>query len=270
MALFQRLIWGALAVALLVGSVQTALQQWQAVPIILAAETFEAQKVAPAAVAGHDHDRGHSHDQAHEHAEAGTDWAPADGLERTTWTWVANLLHVFSLALLMFAVMGWWVWRRGATPAPLRLAFVVAAAGWLSLHLWPSLGLPAEVPGMDAASLGSRQGWWLLAAGCAALACASAALLRTRWRWLAAVAWLAVPFVSGAPQLASDPLAGFSADAQTQLHALGAHFVWVTGGIALTLWASLGAACGVVFQRWLQPVLVASLTPSMRAVLDPR
>lgn len=259
MALFQRLIWGALAVALLLGSLQTALQQWQAVPIILAAETFEAQKAAPVAAVGHDHVHD-DHDHAHEHTEAGNDWAPADGLERTTWTWVANLLHVFSLALLMFAVMGLWVWRRGATPAPLRLAFVVAAAGWLSLHLWPSLGLPAEVPGMDAASLGSRQGWWLLAAGCAALACASAAWLRTRWRWLAAAAWLAVPFVWGAPQFAGDPAAGFSADAQAQLHELGAHFVWITGSIALTLWAGLGAGCGLVFQRWLQPLMVAAKT----------
>jgi cobalt transporter subunit CbtA len=252
MALFQRLIWGALVVALLVGSVQAALQQWQAMPIILSAETFEAQKAVPAPLAAHDHD--HAND--HQHTEAGNDWAPADGLERTMWTLVANLLHVFSMALLMFAVMGVWVWKRGAQPAPLRLAFIVAAAGWLSLHFWPSLGLPAEIPGMDAARLGSRQGWWLLAAGCAALACASAAWLRTRWRWFAAVAWLAVPFAWGAPQHASDPLAGFGADAQAQLRTLAAHFVWVTGWISLTLWASLGAACGVVFQRWLQPALV--------------
>jgi cobalt transporter subunit CbtA len=266
MALFQRLIWGALAVALLVGSAQTALQQWLAVPIILAAETFEAQKTVPPAAAGDGHN--HDHDHAHEAAEAG---APADGLERTAWTWVANLLHAFSLALLVFVVMGLWVWRRGAAAAPFRVAFAVAAAGWLSLHLWPSLGLPAEVPGMDAAGLGSRQGWWLLAAGCAALACASAACWRTHWRWLAAAAWLAVPFVWGAPHLAGDPLAGFGAEAQAQLHALGAQFVWVTGGIALTLWASLGAACGAVFQRWLAPALAAaSPAPALRAARNPR
>ena len=262
MALFQRLIWGALAVALLVGSVQSVLQQWQAVPIILAAETFEDQKVAPPAAVGPVHD--------HDHEHAGRHWVPANGLERTAWTWVANVLHVFSLALLVFAVMGFWVWLRGATPTPRRLALVVAAAGWLSLHQWPSLGLPAEVPGMDATSLGSRQSWWLLAAACAALACASAAFLRTRWRWLAAVACLATPFVVGAPHIASDPLAGFSADAQAQLHALGQQFVWVTGWIALTLWVGLGAACGVVFQRWLQPVLVAALLPQPHAVLNAR
>lgn len=266
MALFQRLIWGAFAVALLVGSMQTALQQWQALPIILAAEAFESRQPALATAVGHEQ----AHDRARDHHETGADWAPADGLERTGWTWVANLLHAFSLALLVLVVMGLWVWRHGPTPTPLRLAFGVAAAGWISLHLWPSLGLPAEVPGMDAAGLGSRQGWWLLAAACAALACASAAWLRTRWRWLAAVAWLAVPFVVGAQHLTSDPLAAFSAEPRAQLHALGEQFFWVTGGIALTLWAGLGAACGVVFQRWLQPVLVAALAPSPRAVAAPR
>jgi predicted cobalt transporter CbtA len=43
--IFQRLIWAALAVAVLVGSVQSGVQQLQAVPIILAAEVFEGQKV---------------------------------------------------------------------------------------------------------------------------------------------------------------------------------------------------------------------------------
>ncbi|MEO5659142.1 MAG: CbtA family protein, partial [Polaromonas sp.] len=48
--IFQRLIWAALAAAVLVGSVQSGVQQWQAVPIIQAAEVYEAQKAgAPAA-----------------------------------------------------------------------------------------------------------------------------------------------------------------------------------------------------------------------------
>ena len=47
--IFQRLIWAALVAAVLVGSVQSGVQQLQAVPIILAAEVFESQKVeAPA------------------------------------------------------------------------------------------------------------------------------------------------------------------------------------------------------------------------------
>jgi len=253
MALFQRLIWSALLVAVLVGSGQCALQQWQAVPIIVAAEVFEGQKVEPVeTVAVHEHAHGHSHDEP--------DWAPADGLERTAWTWVANVLHAFSLALLVLAAMGLWVWRQGVSPAPLRLAMVIAAVGWISLHLWPSLGLPAEVPGMDAAPLGSRQGWWVLAAVCSGLACASLALLRTPWRWPAAAALLALPFVWGAPHLAGDPLAGFGAQAQASLRHLNEQFRWVTAWMSLALWTSLGLACGLVFARCLQPTLVEALS----------
>nr|AIA99142.1 cobalt transporter subunit CbtA (proposed) [Methylibium sp. T29-B] len=53
--LFQRLIWCALVAALFVGSVQFAVQRWQAVPLILAAEVFEDQKAAPVAAVAHEH-----------------------------------------------------------------------------------------------------------------------------------------------------------------------------------------------------------------------
>lgn len=81
--IFQRLIWAALAAALLVGSVQSGVQQWQAVPIILAAEVFEGQKAeapaAPAAAMPHAHAEGVA--PAHEHGTA-EEWAPADDAER--------------------------------------------------------------------------------------------------------------------------------------------------------------------------------------------
>ncbi|WP_143479246.1 CbtA family protein, partial [Pseudomonas aeruginosa] len=67
--IFRRLIWAALAVALLVGSVQSGLQQLQTAPIILAAERFESQKVAapepvttPTAAAARVHADGAAHD----------------------------------------------------------------------------------------------------------------------------------------------------------------------------------------------------------------
>lgn len=261
MALFQRLVWAALAVALTIGSVQTALQQWQAAPIIRAAERFEDAKPAPAM---HDHQHGDGHGDG----AAPAAWSPADGLERTGWSWVANVLNAFSMALLMLAAMGGWVWRRGAAASPMRLALLTAAAGWLSLHLWPSLGLPAEIPGMDAARLGSRQGWWVLAAGCAVLACVSAAALRSRWRWLAAVAWLAVPYAVGAPHIAADPFGGFAPDAQMQLRLLDEQFVRITAVLSLTLWGGLGLGCGAVFGRWLQPLLARSAATPRRATVN--
>ncbi|MEO7161068.1 MAG: CbtA family protein [Polaromonas sp.] len=256
--IFQRLIWAGLAAALLVGTVQSGVQQWQAVPIILAAEVYEGQKAeapaAPVAAAPHAHAEGVA--PAHEHGAAG-EWAPADGAERIFWTWTANVLHAFSMALLVFAVMGVCLWR-GTAARSLPLGLLVAAGGWLSFHFWPSLGLHAEIPGMDAARLGSRQGWWLLAAGSAVLGCASLASLRSPLRWAAAVAWLALPFAVGAPHISADPLAGFSGPAQAALRELGAQFIWATTWVSLSFWASMGLVCGAAFQRWLRPVLAAA------------
>ncbi|ABM97221.1 CbtA family protein [Methylibium petroleiphilum] len=270
--LFRRLVWCALAAALLVGSLQFAMQRWQALPIILAAERFEDQKAAaPAPAHEHTHEPvhegaaagGHEHAAAeHHHDEAA--WSPADGAERGFWTWVANVLHSFSMAMLLFAVMGAWVWRRGGSGGMARLALAVAAAGWLSLHLWPSLGLPAEVPGMDAADLRARQAWWLLAAAGAAGACGMLAFSTARWRWIAAAVLLALPFVVRAPQVA-DPLAGFSGEAHARLAQLGRDFVWATTWVSLSFWASLGVIGGALFARWLQPVLAEMRTNAASA-----
>lgn len=240
--LFARLIWCALLTALIVGSIQFGVQQWRAVPIIHAAEVFESHKSGTA-------EPGHVHGES----AAAEDEVPY----RAAWTWVANVLHGFSMALLMFAVMGWWIWRRGDSVATWRLALTVACAGLLSLDLWPALGLPAEIPGMEAAGLGPRRAWWLLAALSAALACASVAGivmkdLPSRWRWLAALLLLALPFVAGAPQPSGDPLAGFSVQAQVQLRELEREFIWTTRWISLAFWISLGCVGGWVFGRWIK------------------
>ena len=245
-------------------------------PIIAAAEVFESSKIetpaapaTPVAAAPGAMAEGHAHAHAegaaaHEHGAA--EWEPADGAERIFWTWVANVLHAFSMALLVFAVMGVCLWR-GTAMRSLPLAMLVAAAGWLSFHFWPSLGLHAEIPGMDAARLGSRQGWWVLAAVSAALAAMSLAALRSvPMRLISAAAWLALPFVVGAPHIAGDPLAGFSGPAQAQLRELGQQFIWATTWVSLSFWVSMGLVCALTFQRWLRPVVEASLARGPRAV----
>ncbi len=255
--IFQRLIWASLAVALAVGIVQTGVQHLQAVPIILAAEVYEDEKVEAPAAAEAAPAADHAHHANEAMAEEAEEWAPADGFERTGWTLVANVLHAFSMALLVFAVMGVALWR-GATLRALPLALVTAAAGWLVFHFWPSIGLHAEIPGMDAARLGSRQGWWTLAAVSAAGACAVAAGMRSHLRWLIAVALLALPYVVGAPHITADPLGGFEGEAQAVLRDLGTQFVWATTWVSISFWACMGVATGLAFQRWVQPVLRAS------------
>ena len=261
MKLLQALVWAALAVALLVGGIQTAVQQRWALPLILQAEAFEAARVPldPASVShdGHQHSAdGQGAPAAHDHHTADAmaeTWAPENGAERTFWTWVANTLHAFGMAQLALVALGFWVWRHGTGVSAWALGLGVAAAGFISLHLWPALGLPAEMPGLDAARLGSRQGWWLLAAGSALAACAVLAASRAAWRWPAAAALLALPLLVGAPHLTGDPLTGHSAAAQIALRALGQQFILTTHAIAVSLWLSLGLASGWAFVRWVQP-----------------
>lgn len=138
--IFQRLIWAGLAAAVVVGSVQTGVQRWQAAPLILAAEVYEEQKAEapkpPESLTAHVHAEGVA--PAHEHDYGTTkEWEPENGAERIGWTWVANILHAFSMALLVFAVMGVYLYKRGAALASLPLAAWVVAAGWLSFHFWP-------------------------------------------------------------------------------------------------------------------------------------
>lgn len=261
MRLFQSLFWAALVVALVVGSAHTALTQWWATPIILQAETYEDQKAVAGSSAEDDHM--HATAEPHTHAVAaegeGAEWVPQDGAERTFWTWAATVLHALAMALLGLVALSVRTHLRGPTSSRLFVALGLAAAGFISLHLWPSLGLHAEIPGMDAAYLEGRQAWWVLAVASASAACGAIALGRSAWRWAAAAALLALPFVVGAPQLAGDPLGGFSGQAQTTLRMLGIEFVRVTHMLAVVFWLGLGAACAWAFERWVQPVLANSV-----------
>ena len=283
--------------ALAVGTIQTGVQRWQAAPLILDAEGYEEQKsqtpgafapmgasttepstVPALAIAGHAHAPGTA---AHDHAKTAVQppaqavnptldpdlsnstakvWEPANGVERIAWTWVANALHAFSMALLVFAVMGLWRYRRGTALTAMQLSGCVAAAGWLSFYLWPTLGLPAEVPGMEAAPLHDRQLWWVLAAGSAGVACALVAFAKASWRWPCAAVLLALPFALGAPHVQGVALAGFSPTAHAALGQLVQKFGWATTWVSLSFWSGMGLACGLAFQRWLQPGLIAAFT----------
>lgn len=258
-----------MVVALVVGSVQAALQHWLAVPIILAAEVLEeatsTQRSEPSA-----HQEEHSHNavhatqstelpNSHDHDEVAKEWAPAGDVERTFWTWVATVIDTLALGLLSLAAIAASLAssnRRGNAPVPALLTgLLVAAAGWFGLHLWPALGLPAELPGMEAADLGSRQAWWLMSAVSALGTCVLLAFSRKSWRWPLAALLLVLPFLIGAPHLTGDPLGAFGPEAQMQMRALEARFSRITHLLAVTQWLGIGLLGGWLFGRWVQPCL---------------
>lgn len=170
-----RVFFAALLAGLIAGVFHTGIQKIAVVPMILEAETYEAS--------GPDHGPGGE--------EA---WAPTDGMERTFYSALANVLTAVGFALLLtaaYALRGGIDWRRGA---------LWGLAGFAAFNLAPALGLPPELPGAAAAPLAERQIWWLLTAlstagGLAVIAFAPRHLTKSF-----GVVLIAVPHIVGAPQ----------------------------------------------------------------------
>ncbi len=151
MDIFRRIFFVAVLAGTLAGLAAGAIQQWRVVPLILEAELYEISEehapdhaADPAPVAPHAHG-----------GEEGGAWAPADGLERTFYTMLTTLLSGLGFALILAAVS-----LLSGIGITLANSVLWGLAGFLSFSLMPAIGLPPELPGMEAADLGARQLWW--------------------------------------------------------------------------------------------------------------
>lgn len=259
--LFQRLFLCALFAGALTGVFDSLVQRWQVVPLILAAEVFEAAaKSAPPAVGsstGSDHI--HADGAAHSHDAA---WEPQAGLERTAYTVLANVLNAVGTALVLMALMAFFNRQRGGESlslqrgygAVLRHGLWWGTAAWVCLFALPALGLPPELPGMQSAALHARQLWWVGTALCGAGGLAMLFLIKAKWRVLG-LALLVLPFAIGAPEHAGSPYAGFSPEVAVQLQALASRFAVATAVASAMQYLLLGALCAAAVARWLSPLL---------------
>lgn len=252
--LFRRLFLCALLVGLLTGLFDSAVQRWQVVPLILAAEVFEVAAEPEA------HAHAHGGDAAHSHGPEA--WAPQDGLERTAYTVLANVLNGIGSALLLLPLMAWWHRhhrgqalalhsRNGAT---VRHGLLWGAAAWVCLFALPALGLPPELPGMQAAPLPGRQLWWLLTVACGAGGLAMLCLVRTKWRVLG-LGLLVLPFAVGAPRHEGSAFMGLGTEAAAQMQLLATRFAVATTVASALQWLLLGTLCALAVARWLSPLL---------------
>jgi cobalt transporter subunit CbtA len=245
---FRRVVLCALLVGVCAGLIHSAVQRFQVVPIIAAAEVFES--ALEAAPPSHDHAAGGT---AHDHAADA--WEPQAGIERTAWTVIANVLASIGFALVLVpAIAAWDRTRQGARGASIGTGLLWGAAGWVCVYVWPALGLQPELPGEAGAPLAARQAWWVLAVACAAAGLSVLCLVRSPWRLLGLVL-LPLPFIIGVPHIDGSPFAPFSAEAATQMAALKARFLIATAIASGVHWLALGALSGVVVQRWLRPLI---------------
>jgi cobalt transporter subunit CbtA len=226
MPLFRTIVFAAALAGLLGGALLTILQQFGTVPLIVEAERFETATFAASAPAA----GGHGH---HHGAEA---WASQDGLERTGYTLLSNIITGVAFALLLVA--GFTVSGRAIT---WREGLLWGIGGFAVFALTPSLGLPPELPGMAASELGARQLWW---AGTAVATAVGLCLLAFRcsplWA-VVAVALLVAPHLIGAPH---------PAEVHDHVpHLLAHRFVVTVIVTSFLFWLALGALSAWFFDR---------------------
>lgn len=236
--MITRVLAAALAAGFAAGLIVAALQHVTTTPLIVAAEAYEGE-------AHHHHASMRSH-MAEFHgarlilAHAGHDddeWAPDDGLERTFYTSTVTVATAVGFAFLLLAGL-----LFAGDPIGPRRALGWAAAGFVVTGLAPALGLPPELPGMQAADLFDRQVWWIGTA--IATAAALWLLFRSGNVALAAlgVALLIAPHVIGAPHPAETEASRVPAE-------LAARFASASLAVHAVLWALVGLVVGWYWQR---------------------
>ncbi len=225
--MLRRLLVVGLLAGLVAGLAMAALQHVTTVPLIIAAEVYEA--------APHEHAPGvtaEPHHDGHDHAPA---WSPSGGLERTLSTTVATVISAIGFSLVLLAAL--LLDGRPITPAR-ALAF--AAGAFAATGLATGLGLAPELPGSAAADLQARQLWWIATAigtagGIWLIARAPAPIKA------AGLALIIAPHVIGAPEAP-----GYASTAPAEL---AAHFASTSLAVHGALWAMIGLAVGQIWPR---------------------
>jgi len=210
----------------LAGSLFTAVQQIHVNPILLEAERYE-QDAALADAAGHE-----ASEPDHQHEG----WRPANGWERILFTLGSNIVLGIGFALLLGALVS----MRGKV-INWRSGLLWGVAGYAVFFAAPSMGLPPDVPGTEAARLADRQLWWLLAVCCTGTALWLFAFGPNFVLKLPGILLLAIPHLIGAPQ----PQFHSSAAPAELAHA----FIYACIFANAVFWLLLGGLLGLFHQK---------------------
>ena len=209
---FRNLVLSAFSIAVVAGLLLSLYQYFFITPIILASEVYEVSEPANHAV------------------EA---WSPEDGTERSSFNFIANFLVCFAYGLLLMSAMA------TRTAINLQQGIFWGGAAYLSLFVMPALGLPPEIPGMEAAALEGRQTWWLFTVIFTALGLWSIAFQKLLLKGLGAL-MLVIPHLIGAPQPESHGFANPDSQAQMALNDLWQQFILQTSLANGLLWLIIG------------------------------
>jgi len=244
--MLNRILAIAIVAGALAGGVVTGVHLLWTTPLIIAAEAYETgANAAPGPARAHDHGAAadslaRSQDRAvegvgHSRPTAAESWGPADGIERTFWTLVVNVVTGVGGGLVLAAMFS----LRRRIDLTIGLAF--GAAAFAAFGLAPALGLPPELPGTAAAALGARQAWWAATAAATLAGLGTIFGCRQPWLKVGGLMLLALPHLFGAPHPAvASALAPES---------LRNEFVAASLATSAVFWIVLGGMTGFLARR---------------------
>jgi cobalt transporter subunit CbtA len=239
---FRRIILTSLLVGLVGGLFMTLGQQWQVAPIIIAAEVFEVAE--PEALVTESSAHNHGDDQHHD-AQA---WAPEDGAERFIYSGLSNVLAAVGFSALLLAIMCQLQLSGITRLTPLK-GLAWGLAGFVAFFVAPGLGLPPEIPGVEAAPLENRQAWWVLtvlATGVGLGVLAFAPKLAK----IGGALLLAVPHIIVAPRIAGPEFSHPDPQVVQTLMSLHVDFIVASAFTNGVFWVILGLASAWMLNRW--------------------
>lgn len=205
-ATFKKTVTAAGLAGILAGLLLTWVQQIHVVPLILEAEAYErASEIA-------------------------------NGSQRDLLTAAANIVLALGFALLLGAAVA----LRGAK-LDWRSGLLWGLGGYAVFFVAPSLGLPPEVPGIEAAELAHRQVWWAATSIFTATGLSLMVFSGRRATRILGAALLIVPHLIGAPQPEAH---GGTAPAE-----LSQAFVLATALANAVFWLGLGGLYGFFHER---------------------
>ncbi len=224
---FRNLVLCAFFVAIVAGLFFSAYQAAFITPIIINSEVYEISEPAVSS-----------------QVEV---WAPEDGLERHSWSFATNFLLCFAYALILLSTM------TAKTSVNAVKGLFWGGAAYLSIFVAPALGLPPEIPGMEAAYLEGRQTWWVLTV-----------ILTVFSLWLIAfqsplnkgigVILILIPHLIGAPQPENHGFVNTDPKAVEALISLWHDFILQTCMANALLWLVIGGLSGYLVKKYIYSI----------------
>jgi cobalt transporter subunit CbtA len=221
--MIARVLLAAILSGIAAGLVMGFIQHVRLTPLILQAETFEHVS------------HGHS---AEPHVHNGEMWSPADGVERTAYTTLTAVVASVGFGLLLVGMS-----LLMKIPLTRKNAWVWGLCGFAAVSFAPALGLPPELPGMQAAALNSRIFWWGGTIVMTVMGLMSVYYYINGKPTLPAAAFfLLFPHVLSAPAVPNGEASAVPAH-------LAAEFVTASLGANLVMWLVLSLVLGYALQK---------------------